>query len=128
MSIMGTRVVRVEDPAFLSRGARYTDDLDLVGALHLTLVRSPLAHARIEAIDVGEARSAPGVVGVFTGADVDLEPALLFGGAGLLIAGALSSRFTPRPWWYSGLRQLLFGAVAAGITYAVGAAIGVAAS
>ena len=78
---MGTRVVRVEDPAFLSRGARYTDDLDLVGALHLTLVRSPLAHARIEAIDVGEARSAPGVVGVFTGADVDLEPALLFGGA-----------------------------------------------
>ena len=81
MSIMGTRVVRVEDPAFLSRGARYTDDLDLVGALHLTLVRSPLAHARIEAIDVGEARSAPGVVGVFTGADVDLEPALLFGGA-----------------------------------------------
>jgi aerobic carbon-monoxide dehydrogenase large subunit len=81
MSIMGTRVVRVEDPAFLSRGARYTDDLDLVGALHLTLVRSPLAHARVEAIDVGEARSAPGVVGVFTGADVDLEPALLFGGA-----------------------------------------------
>ena len=81
MSIMGTRVVRVEDPAFLTRGARYTDDLDLVGALHLTLVRSPLAHARIEAIDVGEARSAPGVVGVFTGADVDLEPALLFGGA-----------------------------------------------
>ena len=81
MSIMGTRVVRVEDPAFLTRGARYTDDLDLVGALHLTLVRSPLAHARIEAIDVGEARSAPGVVAVCTGADVDLEPALLFGGA-----------------------------------------------
>ena len=51
MSIMGTRVVRVEDPAFLTRGARYTDDLDLVGALHLTLVRSPLAHARIAAID-----------------------------------------------------------------------------
>jgi len=57
-----------------------------------------------------------------------LWPALLFGGAGLLIAGALSSRFTPRPWWYSGLRQLLFGAVAAGVTYVIGAAIGVAAS
>jgi vacuolar iron transporter family protein len=56
-----------------------------------------------------------------------LWPALLFGGVGLLVAGALSSRFTPRPWWYSGLRQLLFGAVAAGITYAIGAAIGVAA-
>jgi VIT1/CCC1 family predicted Fe2+/Mn2+ transporter len=44
------------------------------------------------------------------------------------VAGALSSRFTPRPWWYAGLRQLLFGVVAAGITYAVGAAIGVAAA
>ena len=57
-----------------------------------------------------------------------LWPALLAGGAGLLVAGALSSRFTPRPWWYSGLRQLVFGAAAAGITYAVGAAIGVAVS
>jgi VIT1/CCC1 family predicted Fe2+/Mn2+ transporter len=44
------------------------------------------------------------------------------------VAGALSARFTPRPWWYAGLRQLLFGAAAASITYAVGAAIGVAAS
>jgi VIT1/CCC1 family predicted Fe2+/Mn2+ transporter len=57
-----------------------------------------------------------------------LWPALLFGGAGLLVAGALSSRFTPRPWWYAGLRQLLFGVAAAGVTYAIGAAIGVAAS
>jgi VIT1/CCC1 family predicted Fe2+/Mn2+ transporter len=51
--------------------------------------------------------------------------ALVCGGLGLLVAGALTSRFTPRPWWYAGLRQLLFGAVAAGITYAIGAAIGV---
>jgi len=50
----------------------------------------------------------------------------VFGGVGLLVAGAMSSRFTPRPWWYAGLRQLLFGAVAAGITYAIGSAIGVA--
>ena len=50
MSIMGTRVVRVEDPAFLTRGARYTDDLDLVGALHLTLVRSP-TRARPHRVD-----------------------------------------------------------------------------
>jgi VIT1/CCC1 family predicted Fe2+/Mn2+ transporter len=50
--------------------------------------------------------------------------ALLAGGLGLFAAGALSSRFTPRPWWYAGSRQLLFGAVAAGITYLVGLAIG----
>ena len=54
--------------------------------------------------------------------------ALLCGGLGLLAAGALSSRFTPRPWWFAGLRQLLFGAVAAGVTYAIGAAIGVTVS
>jgi VIT1/CCC1 family predicted Fe2+/Mn2+ transporter len=51
--------------------------------------------------------------------------ALVSGGVGLVIAGALSSRFTPRPWWYAGLRQLLFGAIAAGATYLIGLAIGV---
>ncbi|MGY1719360.1 VIT1/CCC1 transporter family protein [Blastococcus sp. SYSU DS0552] len=61
----------------------------------------------------------------FLGAPV-LWVALLSGGLGLLLAGALSSRFTPRPWWYAGLRQLLFGAAAAGVTYLIGAAIGVA--
>jgi VIT1/CCC1 family predicted Fe2+/Mn2+ transporter len=56
-----------------------------------------------------------------------LWPALVSGGIGLLIAGALSSRFTARPWWFAGLRQLFFGAVAAGATYLIGLAIGVSA-
>lgn len=84
MSILGTRVVRTEDPVFLTRGATYTDDLSderLTGALHLTLVRSPLAHATITAIDTSAALDAPGVVAVVTGADLDIEPALLFRGA-----------------------------------------------
>jgi VIT1/CCC1 family predicted Fe2+/Mn2+ transporter len=50
---------------------------------------------------------------------------LVSGGVGLMAAGILSSRFTPRPWWYSGLRQLVFGAIAAGATYLIGLAIGV---
>src|SRR3954462_7645758 len=54
--------------------------------------------------------------------------ALVSGGVGLMAAGILSSRFTPRPWWYAGLRQLLFGAVAAGVTYAIGLLIGVGVS
>ena len=54
--------------------------------------------------------------------------ALLCGGVGLIVAGALSSRFTHRPWWYAGGRQLLFGVVAAGVTYGIGAAIGVGVS
>ena len=85
MSIMGTRVVRVEDPAFLTRGATYLDDLTderLAGALHLTFVRSPVAHARITGVDVTAAREAPGVVAVFTASDLDdLKPALHFAGA-----------------------------------------------
>nr|WP_204331619.1 VIT1/CCC1 transporter family protein [Geodermatophilus sabuli] len=55
-----------------------------------------------------------------------LPVALLCGAAGLVVAGALSSRFTPRPWWYAALRQLLFGAAAAGITLGIGSAIGAA--
>jgi carbon-monoxide dehydrogenase large subunit len=81
MSIMGTRVVRTEDPLFLTRGATYTDDLAderLAGALHLTLVRSPLAHARVVGVDTAAAREAPGVVDVVTGADVDLAAVKLF--------------------------------------------------
>ena len=53
---------------------------------------------------------------------------LVSGGVGLMAAGILSSRFTPRPWWYSGLRQLVFGAIAAGATYLIGLAIGVGAT
>ena len=51
--------------------------------------------------------------------------ALGVGAVGLFIAGALTSRFTTRSWWLSGLRQLLFGAIAAGATYVVGMLIGV---
>ena len=75
MSILGNRVLRTEDPKFLTVGGSYTADLDdplLDGALHVTYVRSMVAHGAITSIDVEEARNAPGVVGVFTGADVDL--------------------------------------------------------
>ncbi|HEX5493918.1 MAG TPA: xanthine dehydrogenase family protein molybdopterin-binding subunit [Mycobacteriales bacterium] len=78
MSILGTRVVRTEDPLFLTRGATYTDDLvdeRLAGALHVTIVRSPVAHARIVSVDATEALAAPGVVAVVTGADLtDVSP------------------------------------------------------
>jgi VIT1/CCC1 family predicted Fe2+/Mn2+ transporter len=48
------------------------------------------------------------------------------GGIGLFVAGAVVARFTQMSWWANGLRQLLFGAIAAGATYAVGSLIGVA--
>ncbi|MDQ1436587.1 MAG: aerobic carbon-monoxide dehydrogenase large subunit [Acidimicrobiaceae bacterium] len=74
MSILGNRVVRKEDPLFLTKGATYVDDLVLDGAVHLSFVRSTMAHARITSIDVDEARQAPGVVAVFTAADLPLPP------------------------------------------------------
>lgn len=56
-----------------------------------------------------------------------LALALLVGAVGLFAVGAVTSRFTGRPWWLAGLRQLAFGALAAGATYLVGALIGVGA-
>jgi VIT1/CCC1 family predicted Fe2+/Mn2+ transporter len=50
---------------------------------------------------------------------------LLVGAVGLVVVGALTSRFTTRPWWLAGLRQLMFGIIAAGATYLVGWLIGV---
>ena len=70
MSILGNEVVRREDPAFLTGAATYVDDLRPDGSVRLVYVRSSVAHGRIRAIDVEAARSAPGVVAVFTGADV----------------------------------------------------------
>lgn len=51
--------------------------------------------------------------------------ALAVGGVGLFVAGAIVARFTNRPWWSGGLRQLLLGVLAAGATYLVGALIGI---
>jgi carbon-monoxide dehydrogenase large subunit len=69
-SVIGTRRLRKEDPALLTGEARYTADLVLPGALHLAVVRSPYAHAHIRSIDTEAARNAPGVVAVYTGADL----------------------------------------------------------
>jgi carbon-monoxide dehydrogenase large subunit len=77
-SILGNRVVRKEDPKFLTSGGRYLDDLndvpELAGAAHVAYVRSSVAHGTITSIDASDATSMPGVVGVFTAADLDLQP------------------------------------------------------
>lgn len=77
-SILGTRVLRKEDPKFLTTGGVYVDDMRdepmLAGALHVTYVRSTVAHGIITSIDASDARQMPGVVAVLTGADLGLEP------------------------------------------------------
>lgn len=74
-SILGTRVVRIEDPRLLTAGGSYVADLAIPGAAHITFVRSPVAHARIIGVDVVTARRAAGVVAVFTAADLHDLPA-----------------------------------------------------
>jgi carbon-monoxide dehydrogenase large subunit len=76
-SILGTRVIRVEDPKFLTVGGSYIADLDLPGSAHVTYVRATVAHARILSIDTDEARRAPGVVAVFTSADYEPLPVVI---------------------------------------------------
>jgi carbon-monoxide dehydrogenase large subunit len=71
-SVFGRAVLRVEDADILSGRARYVDDLDIPGVLHLVFVRSTVAHGEIRAIDVAEAAAMPGVAAVFTAADLDL--------------------------------------------------------
>jgi carbon-monoxide dehydrogenase large subunit len=67
-------LARLEDHRLLTAGGRYVSDLAVEGALHLVFVRSARAHARIAAVDCGPARAVPGVVAVFTAADVDVAP------------------------------------------------------
>ncbi len=67
---VGTRVARVEDPRLLTGAGSYVDDVVVAGMLHAHFVRSPFAHATITGIDVEAARRHPGVVRVYTGADV----------------------------------------------------------
>lgn len=74
-SILGTRVHRSEDPKLLTTGGDWISNLRLPNAVHVTYVRSTVAHGRIISVDVDEARQAPGVVAVFTSGDLDLAPA-----------------------------------------------------
>jgi aerobic carbon-monoxide dehydrogenase large subunit len=67
---VGQSLKRREDPKYLTGQSHYTDDLTPPGTLYAAIVRSPYAHARIVGINVKEARKRPGVVGVYTGADV----------------------------------------------------------
>jgi len=72
-SILGNRVQRVEDPRMLTVGGTYVEDVP-VDAAWVHFVRSEYAHGTIRSYDVDDARKMPGVLGVFTGDDLDLPP------------------------------------------------------
>src|SRR5213592_4670108 len=69
-SLIGARVPRKEDYRFLTGAGQYTDDVALAGQTYAAFVRSPHAHATLRSIKTDKAKKAPGVVAVFTGADL----------------------------------------------------------
>lgn len=72
-SILGNRVQRVEDPRMLTAGGTYVEDVP-VDAAWVHFVRSEYAHGRILSYEIDDAQNVPGVLGVFTGEDLDLPP------------------------------------------------------
>ncbi|MDT4981386.1 MAG: aerobic carbon-monoxide dehydrogenase large subunit, partial [Pseudonocardiales bacterium] len=64
------RMLRKEDPRFIRGKGKYVDDIQLPGMLHLAILRSPVAHARIVSVDTMAAMSHPKVKAVVTGADL----------------------------------------------------------
>ena len=68
---VGQRVLRHEDPRFLTGHGRYVDDIPMPGTLHVAFVRSDIARGRIVSVDTSEAATMPGVVAVFAAGDLD---------------------------------------------------------
>src|SRR5438270_1985238 len=64
---MGHSMKRKEDPRFIRGRGNYVDDIQLPGMLHMDIVRSPFAHAKIESINAEKALKIPGVLAVITG-------------------------------------------------------------
>jgi Aerobic-type carbon monoxide dehydrogenase, large subunit CoxL/CutL homologs len=89
VSEIGRARTRKEDARLITGRTRWTDNITLNGMLHAAMVRSPVAHGRITSIDVSEAKKMPGVVAVFTGADLDSEQ------SGLPCAWPINAEATP---------------------------------
>ncbi len=71
--MIGASVERKEDYRFLTGNGQYTDDIVLPQQTYAVFLRSPHAHAKINSIDTTAARQSPGVVAIFTGADLAAE-------------------------------------------------------
>ncbi len=67
---IGQGVPRWEDPRLLRGGGQYSDDINRPSQAYSTVVRSPHAHAKIHSIDISAALTAPGVLAIYTGADI----------------------------------------------------------
>ena len=75
--VLGRSVPRLEDPPLVRGQGQFVGDIGFPHQLHMRVVRSPYAHAVLRGIDIAAALAAPGVIAVWTGADIaDLPPIL----------------------------------------------------
>ncbi|HUT48623.1 MAG TPA: xanthine dehydrogenase family protein molybdopterin-binding subunit [Alphaproteobacteria bacterium] len=70
---LGQPVLREEDKRLVVGAGQYSDDLNMPNQAYAFVLRSPFGHATISALDTGDAASAPGVLGVFTGNDLEAD-------------------------------------------------------
>jgi aerobic carbon-monoxide dehydrogenase large subunit len=97
----GAAVRRREDPRFLRGEGRFVDDVTLPGLLHAAFLRSPHAHATLMRVRTDAARTMPGVVAVFTHADLArwMKPLPLFGAPPPGLAAAVKFEIRQAPQW-----------------------------
>jgi carbon-monoxide dehydrogenase large subunit len=72
--LVGTPLKRREDQRFITGAGHYVDDVQMPGMTYMAVLRSPYAHARIKGIDTSAAARMPGVIAIFTGADIPYNP------------------------------------------------------
>src|SRR6476619_1917604 len=93
--VLGEPIKRVEDPRFITGNGNYLDDIKLPSMTHMAILRSPYAHANIRSVDTSRAKTMPGVVAVFIGADIPYNPLPMAWPAGG-VAGIQNNVNTPR--------------------------------
>jgi len=94
---VGASVKRAEDPRILTGHGRYVDDVVLPGMLHAAFLRSVAPHARLRSVDVSAASALPGVVAVYTGAEVRARTKPAVAGAAIGM-DALPGLKSPQFW------------------------------
>lgn len=103
----GQAVLRLEDEGLLQGAGRYADDFSLPGQTHLAFQRSPYPHARIVSIDTSAALGLPGVLGVYTGADlVQARVKPMPGNAGFKRADGVAASPPRHPLAYERVRHV----------------------
>ena len=101
---LGASIKRREDPEFLHGTAKFTPDVVLPGMLHIAILHSSHAHARIKGIDTSAAAKMPGVVRIFTGADLvgKMMPMVC-----IWKPAGVESHFPPHPYGVPGAQTAL---------------------